>query len=118
MKLRFTGPPPLRDGWLICHECKEVMRPKLMREEFPNWEDDKIIETVTLVGFTSPEGHNHDDNCWKRPYVCPSGHEVTIARRRTCHRCNWAGKPDCGCHDYDKVSEWPLHVLNPEGVCA
>jgi hypothetical protein len=62
----------------------------------------------TLVGFRSPEGHNHDDNCTGREYYCPNGHKTTIALRRSCPSCDWRGKETCFCHPGGKVDRWPL----------
>lgn len=46
----------------------------------------------TCVGFYSPEGHDHDDNCIKRYYVCPQGHETKFSLRRSCPACDWKGQ--------------------------
>lgn len=63
---------------------------------------------VTLVGYSSPEGHNHDDNCQKREYRCRNGHTVCISRRNRCLKCDWKGKERCWCHTPPaKVDEWP-----------
>lgn len=70
----------------------------------------RISEKIqTLVGYYSPPGHNHDDNCLKRLYVCASGHDVQVAIRRRCKAagCAWEGKTMCSCHEGEKVEEWP-----------
>lgn len=64
-------------------------------------------EYVTLVGHMSPPGHNHDDNCKIRSYVCSNGHMVAISKRRKCPKCDWVGKSECFCHPGKKVDEWP-----------
>lgn len=59
---------------------------------------------VTLVGYSSPQGHNHDDNCHKYEAGCDQGHRFVIAQRRRCgvkmpdgSRCTWEGKDHCFC---------------------
>ena len=64
-------------------------------------------EFSTLVGYRSPPGHNHDDNCLKRIYECPNGHITSLSKRRRCHACDWVGKLTCFCHAGDKLDEWP-----------
>lgn len=69
-----------------------------------------IGSIVTLVGFSSQEGHSHDDNCERREYVCSScGHKILISKRRKCYAtgCDWKGKETCFCHKGKKVDEWP-----------
>ena len=63
----------------------------------------------TLVGFYSPSGHDHNDNCLKRGYVCANGHYIGVYLRRKCSdpACDWVGKKTCFCHEGDKVDEWP-----------
>lgn len=61
----------------------------------------------TMVGFSSPPGHDHDDNCRKRTYICKAGHRATLSIRRTCPSCDWRGKETCFCHDGEKVDSWP-----------
>lgn len=61
----------------------------------------------TLVWYASPEGHNHDDNCRRREYVCENGHSTTLSRRNACPSCDWIGKDECGCHEGKKIAEWP-----------
>ena len=70
---------------------------------------------TTLVGFRSPPGHNHDDNCTKRLYWCANGHQFVLSIRRRCNvlqpdgtRCAWVGKQECFCHAGKKVDAWPV----------
>ena len=64
---------------------------------------------TTLVGYCSPPGHDHDDNCQGRYYVCPNGHVAKVYKRNICpaDNCDWKGKLTCFCHDGDKIEEWP-----------
>lgn len=65
-------------------------------------------EMQTLVGYSRPEpGHNHDDNCRYRIYVCENGHRVRVYRQNRCDACDWRGKATCFCHEGTKVTEWP-----------
>ncbi len=64
---------------------------------------------ATLVGYGSPPGHDHDDNCEKRDYHCSRcGHDWSESRRRRCPRadCEWLGIEECPCHLGKKVDEW------------
>lgn len=63
----------------------------------------------TLVGYLSPPGHDHDDNCLQYFYTCSNGHETAMSLRRRCPapNCDWVGKADCFCHPGSKVDEWP-----------
>jgi hypothetical protein len=63
----------------------------------------------TLVGYFSPPGHDHDDNCLSRTYRCTCGHSIHISLRRRCSNpdCDWVGKDECFCHKGKKVDEWP-----------
>lgn len=74
--------------------------------------------SVTLVGFFSPLGHNHDDNCRSRSFVCKNGHVTRMSRRNSCSdpKCDWKGKLTCFCHEGEKVDEWPQfdEVVNDE----
>lgn len=68
----------------------------------------------TLVGFIiTDEGHEHDDNCLKRIYVCAYGHSTELSLRRTCPNCDWKGCKTCSCHKGEKIDKWP--ELNPAG---
>lgn len=88
---------------------------KFMREEklmrcptcsLPPIKEVGLGEFTTLVGYHSPEGHNHDDNCVKREYICANRHHFTLSIRRSCP-CGWLGKEDCFCHKGIKISKWP-----------
>lgn len=61
----------------------------------------------TLVGYFSPPGHDHDDNCETRYYLCANGHPHRLSVRRRCPACDWRGKTKCFCHPYPKLDEWP-----------
>lgn len=69
----------------------------------------KGYEMSTLVGFYSEEGHNHDDNCSYRLYICKNDHTVKIYKQKKCCHpdCDWVGKEECWCHEGKKVKEWP-----------
>ena len=63
---------------------------------------------ATLVGYDSPKGHNHDDNCRKRTYKCEDcGHAWIVSKQNTCPICDWVGRETCGCHPDPKVKNWP-----------
>jgi len=66
-------------------------------------------EIRTLLGYSSPPGHNHDDNCIKKAYWCKNNHMNLLSIRRRCSNpdCDWVGKKDCFCHDGKKLDEWP-----------
>lgn len=64
----------------------------------------------TLVAFYSPRGHDHDDNCKKRTYLCDDKHMTTVSIRRRCPKagCDWVGKESCiTCRVEKKVENWP-----------
>ncbi len=65
----------------------------------------------TMVGYSSPLGHNHDDNCCTRVYVCEDDHRTRIRRINTCEAagCSWRGKKVCFCDSPSTVvvDEWP-----------
>jgi hypothetical protein len=67
----------------------------------------------TLVGYNSPPGHDHDDNCLGATYTCANGHETSLAFQRRCSTpgCDWKGKDECFCHPGKKVDARP-----PAGV--
>lgn len=107
---RLLAAPTLLDGRLVCNRCGQIMRSKMMRDVFKSMtgeSGDRIYEMQTLVGYYSPSGHNHDDNCWTREYACPIGHTMKIGKRRRCPACDWVGKESCECHDCLKVDEFP-----------
>jgi hypothetical protein len=62
---------------------------------------------TTLVGYSSPSEHNHDDNCITKRYRCTNGHSFLLSKRNKCNKCNWVGKNKCECHDFDKLDEFP-----------
>lgn len=75
----------------------------------------------TLLGFVSPHGHRHDDNCATKLYECQNGHrrKISILRRCDAEGCDWVGKTECYCHPDPKVEAWPevksvLSVTNLE----
>lgn len=65
-----------------------------------------MSQSTTLVAYQSPPGHNHDDNCVTRVYMCEGGHRRTVSRINRCGACEWYGKTKCFCCG-DKVGEWP-----------
>jgi hypothetical protein len=81
-------------GALVCNECQSLMTP------FGG-------VMSTLAGYISPPGHNHNDNCQTRHYICPNGHTRKISKRNKCPSCEWVGNDSCFCHDGLKVDEWP-----------
>jgi hypothetical protein len=62
-------------------------------------------ETSTLVGYHSPEGHDHDDNCVISEYHCSNGHMYGFRRQNKCSTegCSWVGKTDCFCSPFETV---------------
>ena len=59
---------------------------------------------VTAVGYSSPQGHHHDDNCRKHEAGCAQGHRFVLAARNSCgvrmpdgSACTWKGKERCFC---------------------
>lgn len=62
---------------------------------------------VTLVGYRSPEGHNHDDNCRTFHFLCPDRHQFTCRPQNTCPNpdCDWMGKETCWCHPDGYISK-------------
>jgi len=66
----------------------------------------------TYVGYISPPGHDHDDNCVVRRYRCANGHEVKISKQNRCSAkgCEWIGASECFCHPDKKVKEWPGEI--------
>jgi hypothetical protein len=83
---------------LTCKECNSAMF--------------TLGTTMTLVGYSSPPGHDHDDNCRLREYVCENGHRLTVSKRNKCPKCDWKGKLTCFCHTGEKVDEWPEDVID------
>ena len=72
-------------------------------------------QTTTLLGFISPAGHNHDDNCVNRVYICQNGHKANISKQNSCpvKDCDWVGIDECFCHKGKKVKEWPVYGDQP-----
>lgn len=85
----------LRGAEAFCEECDELLRPT------PGG-------IATLVGFYSPPGHNHDDNCRRKLYRCKNDHVVALFIRNTCPACDWKGAETCHCHSGKKLDFWPL----------
>ena len=54
---------------------------------------------TTLVGYSSPSGHDHDDNCTTYSYACSNGHHTEVSRIPRCgtEACSWVGKETCFC---------------------
>ena len=89
-------------------------------------------ESSTCVGYTSPPGHDHDDNCVTRAYVCLLGHETQLTARNSCPMCDWRGKKECFCHKGPKLDDWPrlatketpwhceprIHATEHNGACS
>lgn len=63
----------------------------------------------TYVGYLSPRGHNHDDNCLSRRYSCACGNQVKVSKQNKCDAdgCDWVGKSECGCCGGIKLTDWP-----------
>ena len=70
----------------------------------------KLGTWSTLLFYSSPEGHDHDDNCKARLYVCTvCHHSIVISRQNRCpvKGCDWVGCETCFCHEGKKAKEWP-----------
>src|SRR5271169_3286198 len=52
----------------------------------------------TLVGYYSPPGHDHDDNCKTYYFMCECGNHFKISPINLCSNtdCYWEGQHDCG----------------------
>jgi hypothetical protein len=63
----------------------------------------------TTVGYGSPPGHEHDDNCIIGSATCSAGHRINFSVRRRCTNpdCDWRGKEECFCHVGKKLDKWP-----------
>jgi hypothetical protein len=73
----------------------------------------------TLVWWNSPPGHDHDDNCMSRHYMCREcGHQHKVSLRRTCPTpgCDWKGRAECFCHDGSKLDKWPDEYKSQGGT--
>lgn len=64
-------------------------------------------ESQTLVFYSSPPGHDHDDNCRKRLYRCANGHSFVVSKSNACPACDWVGKKECFCCPSGKQDSWP-----------
>lgn len=81
----------------ICPKCESVM------SRGTTWQ--------TCVGFVSPPGHNHDDNCVDRTYTCSKcKFEMVVSKQNSCPACDWKGRKTCWCHTGEKVEEWPVEI--------
>lgn len=87
------APPPAIDPPKTCH-CGQP---------FAKWGK----EGWTLLGYSSPAGHDHDDNCLHREYECAAGHATDFWIRRSCPACDWTGMTECFCHQGPKLLAWP-----------
>lgn len=58
-----------------------------------------------MLGYVSPPGHDHDDNCLSTSFTCEQGHITKIFVRRRCSNpeCDWVGKETCSCHPDKKI---------------
>lgn len=64
-------------------------------------------ESTTLLGYNSEcyeNGHNHNDNCITRVYICSNDHSEKLSVINKCPVCSWTGKKECFCSR--KVEEW------------
>jgi len=79
-----------------CTECGQIVRYDRSRGQ-----------STTLVGYYSADGHDHDDNCIVREYVCQNGHRAKLSIINKCSTpgCGWSGKASCFC-SY-KIEAWP-----------
>ncbi len=64
-------------------------------------------EISTLVGYLSPNGHDHDDNCRSRTYYCDDDHTTVIRKRNRCPSCDWVGRDECSVCNTTALDEWP-----------
>jgi hypothetical protein len=99
-------------GGIIVFKGKSALEP--LKPAFPDrcgcgaaWAHMPDGICSTCVGYFSPTGHDHDDNCTTRQIICASGHKKTIGLRRSCGACDWRGKTQC-CGDFAYVDEWPV----------
>ncbi|MDD5589076.1 MAG: hypothetical protein PHP92_03430 [Candidatus Nanoarchaeia archaeon] len=68
---------------------------------------DEQGETSTLLGYNPEDyenGHNHDDNCIVRTYICSNGHEEKLSIINKCPICDWTGEKECFCSR--KIKGW------------
>ena len=83
---------------IICNLCSE-----------PMYFDPNLGTEETLVGYISPPGHDHDDNCKSGILVCSNGHRKAASVQRRCSNldCTWVGKKTCFCHEGKKLDKFP-----------
>lgn len=73
----------------------------------------ELVETT--VGYHSPRGHDHDDNCLTCSFYCAAGHRITGSVQRRCSvvGCDWRGKVMCcGYRGGPKWLAWPSITTN------
>ena len=71
------------------------------------------------LGYSGPPGHDHDDSCQTRQFVCVNGHRRLLSVQNACSAdgCGWKGRETCWCHGEDlKLPRWP--VLNAVAAAA
>ena len=98
-----------------CRSCGSCDKYEQHFETFPSrcpdcnepWSDLREV-SYTCVGFYSPPGHNHDDNCMSRSIRCANDHRYNVSHRRSCPKCDWKGAPTCWCCKFAKVDKWPV----------
>lgn len=84
--------------------CKECGEEVLIYKKDNEWGP-----AETTVGYISPPGHDHNNNCLIMVGRCLNDHlqEVSIRRKCSNPNCNWVGKEKCFCHPGKKVDKWP-----------
>ena len=96
-------PSPEYDAYCADIRAKSVDAPRLkngvstLKYACPvcGIESESRAYSTTLVGYVSPEGHDHDDNCrWFR-FQCFNGHAFEVRVQNLCPSCNWEGKEWC-----------------------
>lgn len=98
---------------LTCPTCNKPLHVLTWREYLKDAilhkgiDPDSPVEQETLVYYQSPEGHNHNDNCLTRTYVCENKHNLIVSKQQKCPACDWQGKTTCFCHPGPKVTNWP-----------
>lgn len=58
------------------------------------------FEYRTCVGYHSPPGHDHDDNCIVIPFMCENRHWHNYSWRRKCPACDWTSRASCSIEDH------------------
>jgi hypothetical protein len=99
------------------HSCQECELKPLLNfvDELPfcpdcnaSWQYREGV-SMTLVGYGSPPGHDHDDNCRHDVFTCINGHRHVMRKINSCH-CGWTGKDVCTICDRPGsyiVRTWP-----------